>query len=121
MQTLYFEPAWDRTIAPADREKVMDHFQSRHPENDIQLSFLWEAINHKEERLITVLIHNGKDTPLPLQDVVIAYDKEGKQIATGIFTLPLKIPGKTSMPWTFIFTPVNQSEVSPRYTIINKS
>ena len=29
MQKLYFEPAWDRTIAPADREKIMNHFQQQ--------------------------------------------------------------------------------------------
>ena len=121
MQTLYFEPAWDKTIAPADREKIIDHFQSRHLENDIQLSFLWEAINHKRERLVTVLIHNKKATPLPFQDTPIAYYKEGKQIATGIFNLPREIPGKTSMPWTFIFTTANQTETPPRHTITNKS
>ena len=122
MQTLYFEPAWDKTIAPADREKIMAHFQSRHLEHGIQLSFLWEAINHKEERLITVLIHNSEDTTLPLRDMVITYCKDGKQIATGIFNLqPLEIPEKTSMPWTFIFTPANQTEAPPRYTISNKS
>ena len=121
MQTLYFEPAWDKTIAPADREKIIAHFQSRHLENDIQLSFLWEAINHKGERLVTVLIHNTEDTSLPLQDTVIAYCKEGKQITTGIFNLPLVIPRKTSMPWTFIFTPANQTDAPPQYTITNKS
>lgn len=120
MQTLFFEPAWDKTIAPADREKIIAHFQTRHLVNDIMLSFLWEAINHKGERLVTVLIHNEEDTSLPLQDVVITYNKNGEQIAAGIFTLPLEIPGKTSMPWTFIFTPANQTEAPPLYTITNK-
>jgi SLAP domain-containing protein len=121
MQTLYFEPAWDKTIAPADREKIIDHFHSLHFEDDIHFSFLWEAINHKRERLVTVLIHNGEDTSLPLQDVAITYNKNGEQIAAGIFTLPLEIPGKTSMPWTFIFTPANQTEAHPLYLITNNS
>ena len=120
MQTLYFEPAWDRTIAPADREKIIAYFQSQHLENDIQLSFLWEAINHKGERLVTVLIDNVEDTSLPIQDTVIAYNKNGKSIAIGIFNLPMEIQGKTSMPWTFIFTPANQTEAAPQYTITNK-
>ena len=120
MQTLYFEPAWDKTIAPADREIITEHFKSRHLENDIQLSFLWKAINHKGERLVTVLIHNSKDTPLPFKDTAITYYKEDKQIATGIFNIPLVIPGKTSMPWTFIFTPANQTEAPPRYKIENQ-
>ena len=113
MQTLYFEPAWDKTIAPADREKIIDHFHSRHIENDIQFSFLSEAINHKGHRLVTVLIHNCEETSLQLQDTVVAYVKENKQIALGIFNLPLEIPSKTSMPWTFIFTPANQTETAP--------
>ena len=121
MQTLYFEPAWDKTIAPVDREKIMAYFQSRHLEKDVQLSFLWEAINHKGERLVTVLIHNNEDTSLPLRDMVITYYKDGKQIATGIFNLPLEIPEKTSMPWTFIFTPANLTEAPPRYRISYKS
>ena len=121
MQTLYFEPAWDKTIAPADREKIIAHFQSRHLENNIQFSFLREAINHKGELLVTVLIHNTEDTSLPLQDMVVTYRKDGNQIATGIFNFPLVIPRKTSMPWTFIFTPANQTDAPPRYTITNKS
>ena len=98
----------------------MAHFQSRHLENDIQLSFLWEAINHKGERLVTVLIHNREDTPLPFQDTAITYYNEDKQIAAGTFNLPLEIPGKTSMPWTFIFTPANQTEAPPRFKITSK-
>ncbi|WP_210468090.1 SLAP domain-containing protein [Sporosarcina sp. 6E9] len=121
MQTLYFEPAWDKTIAPADRDKIKVHFQSRHLVNNIQFSFLWDAINHKAERLVTVLILNGKETSLPTRDIVIAYNQDSRQIATGIFTLPLAIPAKTSMPWTFIFTQGNQTEAHPHYTIINKS
>ncbi|WP_172370811.1 hypothetical protein [Sporosarcina jiandibaonis] len=80
MQTLYFEHAWDKIIAPADREKIMEHFQSRNLENKIQLSFLWEAINHKGERLVTVLIHNSEDTPLPFQDTAITFYKEANKL-----------------------------------------
>ena len=121
MQILYFEPAWDKTIAPADREKIIAHFHSQHLENDNQLSFLWEAINHKGNLLVTVLIHNRADTPLHFQDSVIAYYKDDKPVATGIFNLPLEIPKKSSMPWTFIFTHVNETEAPPEFSITNNT
>ena len=118
MQKLYFEPAWDKSIAPVDREKIRQHFQTRHLESDIHLSFLWEAINHKGEQLVTVLIHNPKDTPLLLQDTIISYFKGNDRITTGIFHLPLRIPEKSAMPWTFIFSPANQTTQTSQYTIL---
>lgn len=119
MQTLYFEPAWDKTIAPADREKITKHFQSQHFEDGVHFSFLWEATNHKGERLVTVLINNSEETALTLKNTVITYVHQDRKIATGAFTLPLKISSKSSMPWTFIFSSENQSDQLPTYTIVN--
>ncbi|AOV06700.1 SLAP domain-containing protein [Sporosarcina ureilytica] len=117
MQTLFFQPAWDKTIAPADREKITHLFQSLHLNDGIQFSFLWEAMNHKSERLVTVLIHNVEDTPLRLANMAISYLKD-KQMMTGTFTLPLQVPERTSMPWTFIFSSDNQTDQLPAYTIV---
>ena len=41
MQKLYFEPAWDKTIAPADREKIIHHFQqqTKQLQGGVHLSF----------------------------------------------------------------------------------
>lgn len=118
MQTLYFESAWDKTIAPDDREKITKHFKSLQAKNDITLSFLWEAINHRGERLVTVLIHNTTDLALSFKDTVVAFRTGDSQIAAGAFTLPLEIPPQTSMPWTFIFSPSNEINQLPAYTII---
>lgn len=119
MQTLYFEPAWDKTIAAADREKIIIHFQSRQLYNNVHLAFLWEAINHKGEQLVTVLIHNNEEIPLTLQNTAISYTKNNKHIAKSIFNLPLTIPKQTSMPWTFIFSSANRTNTHPLYIIIN--
>ena len=121
MQKLYFEPAWDKTIAPVDREKIIHHFQTRNLEKDIHLSFLWEAINHKGEQLVTVLIHNPIESPLFLKDTVITYHISEDRVATGIFCLPLEVPKKSSMPWTFIFSPANKTTQTSQYTIFYES
>ncbi|MDS9473189.1 SLAP domain-containing protein [Sporosarcina pasteurii] len=117
MQTLFFQPAWDQTIAPADREKITHLFQSLHFKDGIHFSFLWEAVNYKEERLVTVLLHNVEDTPLKLANIAIDYLKD-KQAMTGLFTLPLQVPERTTMPWTFIFSSDNQTDQLPAYTIV---
>src|SRR5690625_3848349 len=119
MQQLYFEPAWDKTIAQTDRDKISQLFKRQLIQlgNDICFSFLWEAFNHRGERLVTVLIHNTEDNSLRIQDTAIALYKQQQQIANGIFHLPCEIPSKTSMPWTLIFSATNQTSKTPEYKI----
>lgn len=121
MQKLHFESAWDKTIALADREKIINHFQTEamYLKDGIHFSFLWTTTNHKGERLVTVLIHNHEKTALFLQNTTIAYYEQDKQIAIGIFNLPCVIAGNTTMPWTFIFSVPNQIKRLPDYTIMN--
>ena len=121
MQKLYFEPAWDRTIAPADREKMMLHFQqqTKQLQSGVHFSFFRKARNYKDEQLITVLIHNYEETNFRLQNTAIAYYEQGKQLANATFSLPVEIAGNTSMPWTFIFSKTNETTSSPQYTISN--
>lgn len=106
MQRLQFEPAWDKTIAPQDREQIEKTFASMRPMNDnkgIYLTFLREAINHKDDLLVTVLIHNCTDEKLSLKNVCIAYHQNEKVIAVDTFNLPFEISPRTTMPWTFIY------------------
>lgn len=121
MQMLYFEPACDRTIAPADREKMRSYFQqqTKQLEGGVHFSFLWNARNYKDEQLVTVLIHNCQETPLRLHNTTIAYYEQGKQLANAMFSLPCEIAGNTSMPWTFIFSKTNETTDHPQYTIGN--
>jgi SLAP domain-containing protein len=121
MQKLYFEPAWDKTIAPIDREKITHHFlqQTKQLQDGVHLSFLRNAINHKGEQLITVLIHNFEETNIRLANTVISYYEQGKQLANATFSLPCEIAGNTSMPWTFIFSATNETNAVPHYTIWN--
>jgi len=121
MQKLYFEPAWDKTIAPADREKIIHHFQQqiKQLQGGVHLSFLRNARNHKGEQLITVLIHNFEDLNFRLHNTVISYYEQGKQPITATFSLPYEVAGNTSMPWTFIFSGVNKTNADPQYGIWN--
>lgn len=121
MQKLYFESAWDKTIAPRDREKIELIFleQAIHLKGNIHFSFLWKAINHKDELLVTVLIHNCEETSMHIQETIITYLEQNKQIATGIFNAPRSIAGKTTMPWTFIFSASNPTTQPAQYMIQN--
>lgn len=119
MQKLFFEPAWDKTIAQVDREKIIHFFQTVQTEADIHLFFLWDAVNHKKEQLVTVLIHNPKTEPLQFEQTAIAYQTEIEPIKTAFFDLPLQIPAQTSVPWTFIFSDLNQTEQTAAYLITN--
>lgn len=121
MQKLYFEPAWDKTIAPTDREKIIQHFQqqTKQLQAGVHLSFLWNARNHKGEQLITVLIHNLEDMIFRLDNAVISYYEQDKQRANATFSLPGEIAGNTSMPWTFIFSDANETNENSQYTIWN--
>lgn len=112
MQKLIFERAWDKTIAPADREKITTYFNTSQINKEVHLAFFKEAINYKNERLVTVLIHNGTTEPVLFQNTAIAFDDR-----TGLFTVPLQIPAQSSMPWTFIFSNNNETELAPAYTI----
>lgn len=119
-QTLIFENAWDRTIAEADREKIKDVFeQSRKHLNKtpIQFTALNNAINHKGELLVTVLIHNVSDKDFSFHEDSLQYihSNTGKVIAEHSYTIPrLKIKKYTSMPWTFIF-PIHHYELHKKF------
>lgn len=117
MQKLFFEPAWDKTIAQIDRDIITKHFQTVQPKDDIDLSFLRVAINHRYDLLVTVLIHNQQTRSLQINNTAIAYQPVHGPTKTGLFHLPLLIPAKTSMPWTFIFSASNQTEQIPDYII----
>ena len=121
MQKLYFEPAWDKAIAPTDREKITHRFQqqTKQLQNGVHLSFLWNARNYKGEQLITVLIHNFEEINLRLHNTAISYNEQGKQPVNATFSLPCEIEGNTSMPWAFIFSETNETTADPQYMIWN--
>ncbi|WP_332649558.1 SLAP domain-containing protein [Lysinibacillus sp. 54212] len=106
MQQLQFEAAWDKTLSSQDRDEIQRIFNETKHQNYSTIAFspIREAINHKEELLITVLVHNFSDNPLIFDHTRLVYSTEQGAIAEKVFSLPaLSIPPHTSMPWTFIF------------------
>jgi len=106
MQQLQFEASWDKALAAEDRQTIEKIFNETKDINRVNILFspLREAINHKGELLVTVLVHNFTDHQLDFTNTKLVYSIHGEVIAENIFTLrALSIPAFTSMPWTFIF------------------
>jgi len=116
-----FESAWDRTIASKDREEIKKvfHRQSSQLNNGIYFSFLWKTKNHRDDLLVTVLIHNRMESVLRLKNTSLSYTEHGKKTVTGCFDLPCDIDAYTTMPWTFIFTDKSNTQCTPDYQIDN--
>ncbi|GAK04278.1 hypothetical protein JCM19037_2667 [Geomicrobium sp. JCM 19037] len=96
-QTLYWHPAWEKTISIEDRKHVEKLFTCtpRKPYTVFRV-----AINHKGELLVSALIQNEDQTPWIRQ--MLAFVQDSKPIAKGHFHVHV-LP-KTSMAWTFIFS-----------------
>jgi SLAP domain-containing protein len=106
MQQLQFEEKWDKTISDQDRRKIEEVFDETKDQNDRELDpvTLWHANNHKDELLVTALLHNRSDEPYTFNQAHLIYKTLDEPIAEKDFDIPrLEIPPRTSMPWTFIF------------------
>ena len=106
MQRLEFEAAWDKTIAPADRKVIIDLFhQTKGQQTEsIVLLPIRQALNHRNDLLVTVLLHNFTDFVFSFEAIDLAYLENNRVIATHPFSFPdLTLPKESSMPWTFIF------------------
>ncbi|SEQ79113.1 SLAP domain-containing protein [Piscibacillus halophilus] len=106
MQQLQFEEKWDKTLSEQDRRKIEEVFDETkdHNELDFEPVTLWHANNHKNELLVTVLLHNRATETKSFENVHVVYKTLDEPIAEHDFNVPrLNIPPNTSMPWTFIF------------------
>lgn len=106
MQKLIFEPSWEKALSRKDRTEIEDIFSrtKQDPSDGILLSPIRQAINHKGELLITVLIHNFSNMKFTLNEKELTYSQFGIILAEHTFThSTVKIEPHTSMPWTFIF------------------
>ena len=107
MQQLQFEASWDKALSAQDRNAIEKLFNDTKEQQHTALMFspIREALNHRNELLVTVLVHNFSDNPVVFDDTRLVYSNEQVVVAENIFTLPtLTIPPHVSMPWTFIFT-----------------
>jgi len=113
MQQLQFESSWEKALSTQDRDYIEKLFNDTKGQHHATIVFspIREAINHRNELLITVLVHNFSQNPFTFEDTRIVYSNEHEALAENVFTLPtFTIPPQVSMPWTFIF-PVHQGAV----------
>src|SRR5699024_519619 len=119
MQKLYFETAWERTIAQNDREKIIKIFEKVQPtlSSGVHFTFLWAAKNHENETLITTLIHNVRPHVLQLTNTIVAYKANTEVHYTHKFDVKEPLPAHSSMPCTFIFSRHATISEAPDYVI----
>ena len=113
LQKLIFEPSWEKALSKKDRLEIEDIFvRTKFNQSDgILLSPIREAMNHKGELLVMVLIHNFSNNEFTLNEKVLTYTQYGKVTAQHTFThSSVKIEPHTSMPWTFIFPVESMSD-----------
>ena len=105
MQKLLFEEKWDKTIADTDRTRIEQIFQKANIQKTNKLFIpIRQAINHKQDLLVTVLIHNLNNSSIHFSNKSLSYYEDDIRVAEYTFTLPsLSVEPNTSMPWTFIF------------------
>lgn len=109
MQKLIFHPKWDKTISIKDRKLIELCFAEAAVMENQQIEFtpLWHARNHKQELLVTAIVHNTSKQPFSFHERKISYhDRAGKAAEHQFSIKSLIIEPHTSMPWTFIF-PLN--------------
>lgn len=119
MQQLQFEASWNKALSGKDRAEIEKVFEETKHANGRTIHFapLREALNHKKDLLITVLVHNFNQEAHAFRDKRLCYSVGEEVIADHVFTLPaLNIPPKTSMPWTFIFP---RDSYAPRVSLEN--
>ena len=110
MQQLQFESSWAKALSAQDRDAIEKLFNDTKQQHDSTIVFspIRQAINHQNELLVTVLVHNFSQQPLQFENTHLVYSNGQEVLAENVFTLPtLTIPPQVSMPWTFIF-PVHQ-------------
>ncbi|MFD1039725.1 SLAP domain-containing protein [Virgibacillus byunsanensis] len=106
MQKLQFESAWDKTVSKKHRKIIEDAFASTEflLDDSIQVTSLWQALNHKGNLLVTTLVHNTTQQSFSFQNTKLRYVEDNLVIAEHTFTIPaFVVEPKTSIPWTFIF------------------
>ncbi|WP_052000644.1 SLAP domain-containing protein [Gracilibacillus boraciitolerans] len=114
MQKLYFEKAWEKTISDHDKQYIKNRFEQtkNEQEHNIKLVPIRIAYNHRNDLLVTVLIHNFEAVTNDLSTINVELFEHSTQIGEENFTEHrLQLEAHTSMPWTFIFPYGSYSDI----------
>ncbi|GEK34172.1 SLAP domain-containing protein [Kurthia sibirica] len=107
---LQFEDAWQRTIAPQDRQIIEELFKNEHA--NYRHPIIRVAINHRKQLLVSVLVQNHSAKEMIFMNRQVQFHTPTANRSHHFTIKSLKIPPYTSMPWTFIFeqAPENYSD-----------
>ena len=97
MQQLKFEASWAKALSAQDRASIEKLFYDTKQQHDSTIVFspIRQAINHRNELLVTVLVHNFSQQPLVFKDTRLVYSNGQEILAENTFTLPtVTIPHK---------------------------
>lgn len=108
MHSLVFQEKWASTLSEKDRKEIEGIYSQSVPhlqKGMIGFTSIWQAKNHREDLLISVLIQNTTKEAFVLEHTAVSYlAEDGTSLAQHIFTTnQILVEPNTSMPWTFIF------------------
>ncbi|GAB2534705.1 SLAP domain-containing protein [Gracilibacillus alcaliphilus] len=113
MQQLIFEEAWNKTISLKDRHELETLFQQTKntASEGIFFSIVRIAVNHRNDLLVTALVHNFNHQAHKLtEETILLLEKSHVLSRLTITDSRLQLSAKTSMPWTFIFSDIDQPQ-----------
>ncbi|MBR7553441.1 SLAP domain-containing protein [Allobacillus sp. GCM10007491] len=110
MQQLQYHSAWIKQVDSTLDQQIQKAFiQTRENEDQIIVP-LRQAINHKGDYLLTVLLHNREQQILNLSTVHLSVSSLYFQANQQHFSsAEWSVEPMTSAPWTFIFSESNYS------------
>lgn len=103
---LVLQETWERAMSAKDREMFQKLFDtSLHPQdNEILFLPVRAGINAENNLFATVLIQNGREENLYIEDFPLIVEDTSSVVAEHRFTIKeLVVKANASTPWTFIF------------------
>ena len=104
---LDLEASWEQALSTQQREHLKKLMETLPPLSVGEINFmgLEAKINEKRDLIVTLLIRNGSDKNIQLEQIpLVVEDASGDIVCKGVFRLEhFEVKANTSKPWTFIF------------------
>ncbi|WP_027409253.1 accessory Sec system S-layer assembly protein [Anoxybacteroides tepidamans] len=99
--------SWEQALSTEQREHLQRMIETLPPLSAGEINFmgLEAKINDNHDLMVTLLIRNGSDKNIQLEQIpLIVEDASGDIVCKGAFHLEdFEVKANTSKPWTFIF------------------
>lgn len=104
---LDLDESWEESLPEKEKEKLKELVKRMDPPKEGEVNFmgLQAKQNENGDLLVTMLIRNGSNNNVQLQQIPLQVeDASGNIVAKGGFTLDnFEVKAHTSKPWTFVF------------------